>query len=183
MIESDSAHVVQFYPSLEDQVYIASRIGGSVPVSTLTGYAYYIFLFLNVIVFPAFLWMNNYFITGIAVLALNVLALVFIIPRVNSDGYRKYYQHLYANRENKVARVVLNSEGATYESDGGMSFWPWRRIESIEETEEAIYFFFDGNGFAVRKTGFPYQEEANVFTEYARRNLELARKGQHPDDR
>ena len=38
---------VEFYPSVDDHVHIASRIGGTAPTNTLTSYSYYIFLFLT----------------------------------------------------------------------------------------------------------------------------------------
>jgi len=172
--EVNIEHVVEFYPSFEDYAYIATRIGDSVPANTLAGYAYYVFLILNVIVFPAFLWIAGYFITGTIVFVVNVLAVMIIIPRVNSDGYRKYYKQLFGNRENEIARVTLNPLGATYESDEGSSFWPWKRIYFIEETEESIYFFFDGNGFAVRKNGFAYEDDAKSFIDHARHHIDSA---------
>jgi hypothetical protein len=50
---------VEFYPSLEDYVYIAHRLSSSVPTGTLSLYSFYAFLFLNTIVFPVFLWSAN----------------------------------------------------------------------------------------------------------------------------
>lgn len=173
--EENSVYSVEFYPSAEDYAYIATRIGGSVPRSTVASYAYYIFLFLNTIVFPAFLWINDYFLAGLAVLVINIAVVVIITPRLNSDSYLKYYRHLVGSRESKIAKVSLNGDGAFYESEDGYSFWPWRRIEFVEETEESIYFFFEGNGFAVRKSGFPYPEQAKTFIEYSRQNVQRAR--------
>lgn len=173
--EKTSVHSVEFYPSVEDYLYIATRIGGSVPAGTVAGYSYYIFLFLNTIAFPAFLWINDHFAAGLAVLAVNIASIIFVIPRVRSDGYRKYYQHLFGDRGSRIAKVLLNGDGVMYESEDGYAFWPWHRIESVEETEESIYFFFEGNGFAVRKSGFAYMEDANRFMEYSRQNVKLAR--------
>ena len=103
---------------------------------------------------------------------------MFIIPRVNSDGYRKYYEHLYGNRENQIATVELSSAGIRYWSDGAESFWPWRRINSVEETDESIFFYFDGNGFAVRKSGFAYPDESVTFVNFAQGHLSEARNQQ-----
>jgi hypothetical protein len=100
-----------------------------------------------------FLWFNEYLLAGLIVFLLNMVALMFMIPRVNSDGFRRLYEHLFGNRENEVATAELSSQGIRYHSDGFESFWSWRRINSIEETDQSIYFFVDGNGFAVRKMG------------------------------
>lgn len=175
---SSKTFTVEFYPSVDDYAYLASKISGSVPTPTITGYAYYLFLLLNVIAFPAFLWINDYELTGFVVFTLNVAALIFLIPRVNSDSYRKYYEHLFGDRENEIARVILSSAGAKYIADGGESFWPWRRITEIEETAESIYFYYDGNGFAVRKSGFAYSEEQKAFIDFARQSLQMNQANQ-----
>ena len=162
---------VAFYPSLDDYVHIAAKIAGSVPTNTLTGYAYYLFLFLNTVLFPVFLWISDYLLAGLIVFVLNLGALMLIIPRVNSAGFRKYYEHVFGDREKHVATVTLTDAGLVYVADGAESFLPWKRIETIEETEESIYFYFDGNGFAVRKSGFPYEEDADKFVTFAKHRL------------
>jgi len=160
---------VEFYPSLEDHVHIALRISSSARPKPLTRHAYNFFLTLNAIVFPSFLFFNDYMLLGLVVFGLNLVALLFIVPRVNPDTFRSYYSQLYGHRENKIARVDLTDNGIRYTADGGEGFWPWHRINDIEETDDAIYFYFDGNGFAVRKAGFAYLEEKDAFVEFARR--------------
>ena len=166
---------VEFYPAVEDFVHIATSISGKVPTKSVALYAYYVFLFLNTIVFPVFLWSYDYFLFGMGVLLVNLGALLFIVPRANSDGYRKHYQHLIGNREQFVAKVELSDVGLRYSADDGESFWPWKRITSLEETNESIYFYFDGNGFAVRKSGFAYPEDAAVFVAFANEKMKESR--------
>ena len=167
---------VEFYPSVDDYVHIASKISGSVPPKTLTTYAYYLFLAINVVVFPAFLFANELVLAGTLVLILNFAAVAFLIPRVNPDSFREYYKEIFGDRERHVARVELSGEGVNYFADDGESFWPWKRITEIEETPDAIYFFFQGNGFAARKSGFVYLEEQKSFLDAARRLHAAGRK-------
>lgn len=164
--------VVEFYPSVDDYVHIASKVGGSVPNKTVVVYAYYLFLFLNTILFPAFLLFNDFLFAALIVFLINVGTLVFILPRVNSAGFRRYYEHLIGNRENEIAKVTLTQSGLHYVADDGESFWPWRRFSTIEETEASIFFYYDGNGVAVRKSGFAYKDDANSFVAFANRRLQ-----------
>jgi len=128
--------------------------------------------------FPAFLWLSDYLLAGLIVFILNLGALMFIIPRVNSSGFRKYYEHLIGNREKEIATVRLTDDGLSYAADDAESFWPWKRITNVEETDESIYFYFDGNGCAVRKSGFPYKEDADRFVTFAKEKLLGIKTGQ-----
>ena len=47
-------------------------------------------------------------------------------------------------------------------------------VNVLEENDEAIFFFFAGNGFAVRKSGFAYRGEQDAFTRLARSNMAAA---------
>lgn len=176
-----NSYTVTFYPSVDDHVHVAERIGNAVKVSPWSIYAYQAFLFLNGILFPVFLWFNDYWLLGIIVFAIEVLALLFITGRVGRDSYKDYYSQLYGNRESEIATVEVNESGITYSSDGGYSFWPWYRLTLIEETEKSVYFFYHGNGFAVRKSGFSYKEDAVAFVAFSRTSLERARRDQLND--
>lgn len=159
---------VEFYPSSDDYAYIALRVGHSVKAPTWTAYAYTVFLLLNVIGFPAFLWFTEHFSLGLIVFAIEVATVLFLFPKANSEHYKSYYSRIFGNREKKIATVELADTGVTYSSDGAMAFWPWYRISAVEESDEAVYFFFDGNGFAVRKNGFAYREDAAEFVAFSR---------------
>ena len=159
---------LEFYQSVDDYVHIASKVGATFPVPTVSLYAYYLFLIINSIVFPAFLLFNEFVLASFVVLVLNIGAVVFIIPRVNVDGFRKYYRHIIGERENRIARVELTGDGVSYFDDESKSFWPWTSITEIEETPDAIFFFYEGNGLAVRKSGFAYLGEQRSFLDSAR---------------
>jgi hypothetical protein len=159
---------VEFYPSVDDYVHIALRVSGSARPSTLTAYAYYAFLLVNLIAFPVFLSYVDYPITAFAVFTVNTAALLLLIPRVNKSSFEEYYSQIIGDREKAVARVVLSIEGVRYTADGGEFFMPWDRITEIEDTPDAIYLYFPGNGFGVRKTGFAYVEDEKYFLQSAR---------------
>lgn len=167
---SDS-FAVEFYPSVDDYVHIAERLNASFKTPPRIQYVYQSFLAINTVVFPGFLWFNEYYLAGILILAVNVAALSWLIPWSMRDGYRDYYKEVIGPRENTIARVELDSEGIRYSSEDGESFTPWRRMTGLEETDDAIFFFFLGNGFAVRKSGFAYRAEQEAFTRFARSNL------------
>ena len=158
---------VEFYPSVEDQVHVALRFAQS-SVADRGVRVYQAFLFVNAVAFPAFLLMQGYVIWAVAIFLINLIALLFVLPRADRDSYKKYYETQFGNRENVPARVELTNDGVSYAADGGYCFWPWERIVSVEETAESIYFYQDGNGFGVRKSGFAYRDEERSFFEIAK---------------
>ena len=166
---NDDTWSVEFYPSIDDSVHVAARIGASTPPKTFTTYAYYSFLALNAIVFPAFLLFINFVLLGGLVFVVNLVFLAFIVPRVNTDAVREYYRRIYPERENRMALVELNSAGIEYSVEGVRSFWPWTKIIGVEETPDSIFFYFEGNGFGVRTSGFAYAEQRIAFLDSAQR--------------
>ena len=171
---ANDSYSVEFYPSTDDYVHIAIKTSQSVPTPTPIKFAYQAFLVINAVGFPAFLWFNEFFLAGLLLLALNVAALAWVIPWFTAGGLRKFYEHTVGPRENRIARVEISREGISYWADDAEVFWPWRRITSIEETDEAIFFFFPGNGLAVRKSGFAYHDEEVAFLRAARGYLEVS---------
>lgn len=174
----DAVHAVEFYPSLDDYIYISTKLTNSITSKPFTTYAYYVFLFTNTIVFPAYLWLNGYFGIGLGVFVLNFAAVRILVPRVNKDASRQYYAQLFGDSENKIARVELSDDGLLYDSEHCYSFWAWERIKSEEETEDSIFFFCDGNGLSVRKSGFAYDDQRKAFSEFAKIQLKPMRVGQ-----
>jgi hypothetical protein len=165
---------VEFYPTLEDFVHISLRIGEEATASAFSTRIYQAFLVLNAIGFPAFLLFNELYLAGILLFVVNFALLILIVPRVNSDAATKYYKNVMGNREKEIARVDLSDDGILYTSDEGVAFWPWRRIRSMEETETSIFFYFEGNGIAIQKTGFTYQEDQQVFLRFAKAQIHPA---------
>ena len=96
---------VEFYPSVDDYVHIAQRVSSSIGTPHAVKYAYQIFLILNTIGFPAFLWLNEYYLPGLLIAAINVAALSWLIPWFAREGYRDYFKQVVGPREAEVARV------------------------------------------------------------------------------
>src|SRR5687768_14597202 len=92
-LPSDSI-AVEFYPSIDDFVHIAERMSTSIKTPLLIQYAYQFFLFINAVAFPGFLWLSEYYLAGILILAVNIAALYWLIPWVTRDGYRAYYKQV-----------------------------------------------------------------------------------------
>ena len=158
---------VEFYPSIDDLVYVALQIGKSYRSRTSSTVALQFLLALNAIGFPAFLIFSEQVLAGALIFFVNVVIFVFAGPRANSDNLREYYQHIYPDREKVIATVRLSEEGITYTADEGSSFWPWKRLKGIEDTTDALFFYFDGHGFGVRKSGFAYKDEESRFIAFA----------------
>lgn len=178
---TDARHSVEFYPTVDDQVYVSLRINDAVNPKAITTYAYQAFLFINGIAFPAFLLFSDYRLAAAVVFVFNVAALLFMLPRANSDHFRVYYEQIIGDREKFPVRVELTTEGVNTSSEGGTSFWPWRKIRGIEETKEAIYFFIDGNGFGVQKSGFAYREDERAFFEFAQEQVQTHQRRSLPE--
>lgn len=168
-------HSVEFYPAVEDHVHIAQRIGGSIKQKRSALWAYWGFLLVNVIAFPAFLLFEQYIWAAAFIFVLNAALVLLIMPRVEGDSLTEYYSQVFGNRVRVPARVDLTDEGIHYSADGAECYWPWGRISGVEETESSIYFYFDGNGFAVRKSGFAYHDDARSFFEYAESRFDRTR--------
>jgi len=170
---SDS-YSVEFYPSTDDYVHIALKTTQSVPTPTAIKFAYQTFLVINAVGFPAFLWFNDFFLIGFLLLGINVATLAWVIPWFTAGSLRRYYEHTVGPRENKIARVELTPAGISYWADDAEVFWPWRRITSIEETDDSIFFYFPGNGLAVRKSGFAYHDQQVAFVRAAQDYLDVS---------
>lgn len=168
---SEPRFSVEFYPSIDDYVYIATKFGNTSekPISL---YFYQAFLLVNCIGLPAFLIFSGYVFTGLVVFVLDFVALAFIIPKVNKDTSRSYFEKTYGAREQRRAQVDLFDHGLLYTADKCYSFWTWEKIEAIEETAEAIIFYLEGNGVSVRKSGFAYGEQSKLFLDFSRDRFE-----------
>ena len=173
----NAIHSVEFFPALDDYLYVSTKLSNATSSTPATTYLYYTFLFVNAIAFPAFLWLDGDFAAGLAVFVVNLVAVLSLLPRVNTNALRTYYATLFGNRENEIARVELSQEGILYFSDGSHSFWEWHRIVAVEETQESIFFFLEGNGFGVRREGFAYRDDEKLFLAFVSEHVDQA----HPD--
>lgn len=171
-----ASHQVEFYPAIDDLVYISLTTSKNIAKKPFSIWAYWAFLFVNGIVFPAFLFANEYFAAAIAVFFLNLAAVLYLIPRANSDHYRSHFHSSVPDYEKDLVTIELSDDGIRYSTEKYNSFIKWSHIKKIEETPEAIYFFFDGSGWAVRKTGFAGKEQETEFVRFGRSRHAVAKK-------
>jgi len=119
---------VEFYPTVDDYVYVAAKINDRVPSTPFSIYAFHIFALINLVLFPAFLWYSDQFLLGTFVFMLNVSFVILYLPRVNKSAYKEYYEQLLGNIETKIAIVELLPEGLQYLHDGVETFYPWKKF-------------------------------------------------------
>ena len=168
---SDSGPSVEFYPAIDDLVYITRT---NQKVYKLTSYAKSAllgFLLLNVAGMPAVLFYFDRLAAAFIVCLLNIVFSIFVLPKIMTTDYRRFFKTMHVDFENEIARVELNEEGVICRARGNMSFHAWRNVKRIEESAEAIYFFLAGTGFAVRKNGFAYDQQKDEFLTFARNHL------------
>ena len=166
-METNRAFEVEFYPSVDDYVVIATTVAKTVPVASWHHTFYSYFLFANLLVAPVVLWIFDYFVLGSILFLINLGMVYLFTPLVQSSAFRNHYEHLAGSKEKTIAKVRIDEEGLRHMHEGVEAFWPWEKFNKIEETEDAIYVYFDGNGLAVRKNGFPYREREREFYQFA----------------
>lgn len=176
LARSSESYTVEFYPAIDDLVYISEKLSTATPSPHLTTWLYQAFLIVNGIVFPVFLMLNGSPWWGLAVFLLNLLAILFLVPRVSGDTTRKYYVSLMPTYENELAKVTLDHKGVTIKVRRSASFIEWAEFVSIEETEETIFLFTKANGFAIRKSGFAYKEQEREIFTFANAQLSAGKK-------
>lgn len=175
-VKSASSYTVEFYPSIDDLVYVSERLATSAPSPHLTTRLYQLFLIVNGIVFPSFLMFNGWPWWGFAVFVLNLLAILFLVPRVSGDNTRKYYNSLLPTYEDELEKVTIDNNGLTIKVRRSTSFIEWDEIVSIEENEESIFLFTKANGVAIRKSGFAYKEQEREMFTFAKAQLSANKK-------
>lgn len=170
--KSAQSYKVESYRSLDDLVYISERLGNSAPSPHLTTWLYWAFLITNGVVFPVYLIFNGLAMLGLAVFILNLMALLFLVPRVSSDNTRKYYNRLLPTYEDDLECITLDLNGVKIEVKGSYSFLLWSSILSMEITDESIFLFTESNGVAINKSGFAYKEQELEIIRFAQAQLQ-----------
>ena len=171
-VNAESHYSVEFYPSIDDLVHITEATRKNYKLPFVSKYALQVFLFINMIGFPATLWFFGWFLAGLLVMGLNLSIAALFIPVILKADYKRFFRTLYGNFENEIVRVELNERGLGSSHQGDSSFHLWRNVKRIEETQESIFFYFtNGRGIAIRKSGFAYEQQKNEFLGFARQQL------------
>jgi hypothetical protein len=165
---------VTFVPSEEDYVYIASSISAAQPRFFLQIYLYWIFLFLNLVCFPAYLLFRGYLLSAFIVFIVGGVFVIFLLPESERKAYRKSYR--YFNRDgHPEVEVELLEKGIWCACDGDESLTAWKNVTGIQEGRDSIYFFVRQSGFCVRKSAFGSEEQEKSFANFARERVRSAK--------
>jgi hypothetical protein len=169
-----SPHIVEFYPAIEDYVYLAEINAKRYPLPSIGKLFLQAFIFLNAFGLPVVLFYFDYVLTALIVFGLNVSLSVVFIPALFRTDYRRYYRIVSPDLENEVIRVELHPDGLLSQRGADNSFHTWKSVKSVEETKDAIFFVLTGgHGLAVRKTGFAYDADKRAFVTFAKRQMKM----------
>ena len=166
-IEVSKPITVEFYPSLDDYAYVATSIHNRALSPPIYKYATYAFLLVNLIAFPAYLFFTLHLFAGVFIFVLNFVIVNIFLPQLLRSSVRDFYERHIPERENKIAVVELSESGVRYWQDDIETYYAWKRFTNIEETADSIFFFYSGNGFGVRKSGFAYRQLERDFYTFA----------------
>ena len=171
----DESTRVTFVPSEEDYVYVASAINAARPRSFADTYLYRIFLFLNLICFPAYLLFRGYLLSAFIIFIVGGLCVIFLLPESERKACREYFRELGGDR--KEVEVELLEKGIWCACDGDESLTAWKNITGIQESRDSIYFFVKQSGFSVTKSAFDSEEQEKSFVNVARERVRSAKAG------
>jgi hypothetical protein len=171
---------VEFNPSIEDYVYLASNRNASRrSITPWTKFILQTFYVINAIGLPATLFLFGRPILAIIFFALNLFLAGFLLSATVRFDYRRYFRSLYGDEfETEVVRVELTRDGVHMTHDCNSSFHRWRSILSIEETTESIYLHLRAGAITIRKSGFAFEEEKKRFLIFASERLRDVRAQQ-----
>ena len=174
LVQSDDPGItltVEFYPSIDDLVSLTARINKRHQLPSVAKVSLQAFLAINLIGLPATLWFYDKILLGIVVFAANFAFAALFLPAVSRMDHRRYFKTLYPDLEDELATIQINQKGLLYERGGNTTFYPWKSFQAVTEEKEAIYFFLRSTGFAIRKSGFAYDEQKNAFVEFAKNRI------------
>ncbi|MBP6002936.1 MAG: hypothetical protein KA746_05830 [Pyrinomonadaceae bacterium] len=145
---------VKFVPRLADYMFIAESLQAGRQYDVVLRWVYSIFLLINSIVFPAYLFLNEKLLVGVGIFLFN-LAAYFVLTSVYwnkriSRTFEERYRHLLED----PIEVELSNAGVIITHLGNSSIAIWKNFTHVEETDESIYYYFTHNALFVRKDAF-----------------------------
>jgi hypothetical protein len=162
---------VEFYPSIEDYAHITKRAQERYKFPRSSQYAWQLFILTHIGAFAVFLWIYDLLLFAALLVAIDFVLVLFMVPMLIKHDYQSYFRAVYGNLDSKTIEVELTDEGIWSRSEGNATFYAWEDVTDIEETRNALFFWLRNTGIAVRKTGFPTEQEKNNFLEFARSRI------------
>lgn len=166
---------VSFFPVVEDYVNISRCLTAPTGNPKYIVHLFRVFLFLNVICFPAYLIFDGYAALGLSIFAVSFVIFMFLMPDSETKFYNKYFAAVLKDYDKHQLEVELTEHGVRWRHKGNESLVAWKNITAIQENSESIYFFQSSSGIAVRKSAFGSAEQKAAFVEYARQQVRFAK--------
>jgi YcxB-like protein len=173
-LPGDDARIlrVEFYQSIDDYVSISEKAAKEFPLPSFGKLSLQAFVVLNQIGTPAILFYFGLWLPALVVFALNMTLAVAVLPMMLRVDFRRFYRQHFKDLERGIATMELHPRGVWFQAGTSSSFISWDNFTSIEERDEAIFFFMvGGGGIPVRKNGFAYQDEKDQFLSLALKRL------------
>lgn len=161
----------EFIPQISDYLFIYETLNAGKRYDLRLKWIYSFFLFINAIVFPAYLMLNEHYLWAAAVFLFNLAAYFFLTSVYWKMGVERAYSERLSHILDKPMTIELTHAGVVCTHNGNSSIAIWTNITNIVETEESIYLFFRHNASFVRKEAFVTADELKSFLNFARENV------------
>ena len=158
---------VSYYPDVDAMAYAIERNSRRYKLPSITQYAMFGFLFLNIGGLPLALFSLGFGSLALAVLISNCIFAVFILPRLLKTDYTRYIRTFYGDIENRLAEIELTRDGLWSRLDGDFTFFRWETVREVEETDTAVHLYLGHSSLSIPSSAFPYREQQKEFTRFA----------------
>jgi hypothetical protein len=165
---------VTFIPSEDDYLQIAACMKAAKQRSFSLTYLYWIFLFFNLICFPAYLLFQGYLLSAFVVFIVGGIFVIFLLPDSEKKAYRKIYRDLLKDGNENI-EVEIFEKGLWFRYNENESIVAWKNITGIQDGRDSIYFFFENSGIPISKTAFGSEEQKKSFVDFAREHVRSAK--------
>ena len=130
---------VVFRPSLEERVAFMAgmqRQQQSVASQSVS----WIFFTFNLGVVPAFLLYKEMYIPALLVFGFNAAVAIFLLSWQQKRNIADYVRRTSPNLEDFDAEIDIGEGGIACEHAGNRTFYSWRNIQSVDQTDEVVSF-------------------------------------------
>lgn len=162
---------VEFIPHVTDYMFIAESLQAGQQYDGLLRWVYSLFLLINAIIFPAYLFMNEHFLLGVGIFFFN-LASYFVLTSVYwNKRITRTFEERYGHLLESPIEVELSNAGIVTTQLGNSSIAIWKNVTHVQETDESIYFYFTHNALFVRKEAFDSPGDLESFKSFAKERM------------
>lgn len=163
---------VTFRPSVEERVAFMAALQRE-QQSHISQSISWIFFAFNLAVVPGLFIYNDMYVVALVVFLVNAVLEIFLLSWQQKKALREYVQRTSPEIEEYDSEVRIDERGITCEHAGNLTFYSWKNIRSIAETDQVIYFDSGSLKMFVPKSAFGNTDGAAALLREARR-LKLA---------